>query len=644
MMQSYLKRYLGIFFIAAVIVPSIILSLMAVRAVNHEEAYIEMSLKKTFFEEADHTVILISSIMKEIEKELISTLETSLNNDIPSSFSNWEDHSDLVGIPFLLSVKKEILWPDIRNSLSKDEMAFLENNWEFFSDQKPIPVYENIVDAYKDTILVESEKLKQKKNLAAKKKELKSGYASNEVDKDMGLHQAQHSSQYANIEKQQVMNTFQTSKPVRKEVYKKAKGKGDVISYRTVMLNDSLDSVQQVDQTQELESILITEKLKFSEIIKNKATGIIPRFIEGELKHFFWKRDKSGKIVGCLINEEALKKKILNTLPNMITRLRILVILDENGDPLIFPKESHDQDWKRPFVSREIGEFLPRWEAAFYLSNPDLIRSRARFTSTVMYTLIFIMFISVLAGGFLVLKSLFEEIKLARQKTTFVANVSHELKTPITSIHMFAEMLKEKRQPDVDKQQKYLNIIVSETERLARLINNVLDFFRIGQKKKHVYNKRIINLVDLVSEIMENQRVRLEHNGFDFSYSTSADEILVNADEESIKQALLNLLSNAEKYSDQTKMIETEIISEQGLSFVKIKDRGIGIHPASAKKIFQEFYRTDDSLASRVRGTGLGLTIARRIALAHGGDILYSPHEGGGSVFQLTLPMHRSLQ
>ena len=642
MMRAYLTRYLGLFFIAAVIVPSVILSLMAVRAVNHEEAYLEKRLEKTLLEEVDHTVILLKNILNEIEKELSLTLDSSFQNGALSVFAQWKKSSSLVEVPFLLSKEKEVLLPNINQSLTNDELVFLENNWEFFSDQKPIPVYENIVDAYKDTILVESKKLKQKNRLAEKKKEVTLGYNYKDADKNVSFSQARYSSQSANIEQQQALNTFQESEPVRKEVYKQAKGKGDVLSYRTVLLNDRNRVADDMEQTEKLQSILIAEEFKFSEIIKNKSEGIIPRFIEGKLRHFFWKKAENGRIAGCIINEEILKEKIINTLPNVITRLRILNILDENGNPLVRFDDKTDRDWKRPFVSREIGEVLPRWEAAIFLSNPDHIRSRAHFTSMIMSMLIFILFVSILAGGFLVLSSMYGEMKLAKQKTTFVANVSHELKTPITSIHMFAEMLKEKRQPDVKKQQQSLDIIVSETERLARLINNVLDFSRMGQKKKNIYSKRTVDLVELVKDIIETQKVRLEHNGFDVHFYVSCQELPVFIDAESIKQALLNLLSNAEKYSDNIKKIETEVLCEEGLAVVNIKDRGIGINPSSSKKIFQQFYRTDNSLTSRVRGTGLGLTIVQRIAQAHKGEILYFPHEGGGSIFQLRLPVHRS--
>ena len=226
-------------------------------------------------------------------------------------------------------------------------------------------------------------------------------------------------------------------------------------------------------------------------------------------------------------------------------------------------------------------------------------------------------------------------------KTTFVANVSHELKTPLTSIRMFAEMLKQGKQPDKEKQARYFDIMVSETERLTRLINNVLDFSRMDSGKKH-YNKKRVDISRLCLKLVENEHIRAEQNGFKISFKSTVRESkkgIVYADEEAIKQALLNLLSNAEKYSEKEKVINVETGQENNFLYIDVKDRGRGIPPRHGKKIFNEFYRIDDSLTSRVKGTGLGLSIARRIIRDHGGDINCFPTDGGGSVFRIKLPV-----
>ena len=254
-----------------------------------------------------------------------------------------------------------------------------------------------------------------------------------------------------------------------------------------------------------------------------------------------------------------------------------------------------------------------------------------------MWILILILFVSIVVGGVLVARSTYAEMRLAQQRTTFVANVSHELKTPLTSIRMFAEMLRDGRQPDEHKQKQYLDIMSAETERLTRLVNNVLDFSRMERGEKR-YAMRPIDLVTLCSSVVESQRTRLEHNGFEVTFTTDTDSLTANADEEAVKQALVNLLSNAEKYSTDVKEIEVSVKQEAGSAMIRVSDRGIGVPASEAEMIFQEFHRVDDTLASKVKGTGLGLTIARRIVKDHGGDIRYRARQGGGSVFEILLP------
>jgi signal transduction histidine kinase len=147
------------------------------------------------------------------------------------------------------------------------------------------------------------------------------------------------------------------------------------------------------------------------------------------------------------------------------------------------------------------------------------------------------------------------------------------------------------------------------------------------------------NLAAVATSIVESQRASLENNGFTLTLIAQDEHVFINADEEAIKQAMVNLLSNAEKYSDAVKEIEVSVSREGTRAMISVSDRGMGIPPGEAEKIFSEFYRVDDALTSRVKGTGLGLTIARRIARDHKGEIVYSSRDGGGSTFKIVLPL-----
>ncbi|MBU1473756.1 MAG: HAMP domain-containing histidine kinase, partial [Acidobacteria bacterium] len=342
-----------------------------------------------------------------------------------------------------------------------------------------------------------------------------------------------------------------------KKVYDTAKEMGQRTEQRTVSPGAGKVSSEETSDERR-ESLFISEPRKFSQIIGDRESGLIPRFIEEELTLLFWKRGDGQQITGCVLNDEELKARLLGRLSAIFTPTRILTLLDENGRPLITPDEDVQRDWRRPFAAREISALLPRWEAAVYLSDPGAVTARAQLTRMFLWILIGFFFLSIIFAGTYILQTLRTEMNLARQKTTFVANVSHELKTPLTSIRMFAEMLKEGRQPDPARRLKYLNLMVAETERLTRLINNVLDFSKMEKGKKQ-YNKARLDAALLVRDLLESQRVRFEHNGFTIGFSGSAGQAFIEGDEEALKQALLNLLSNAEKYSGERKDISVDI-------------------------------------------------------------------------------------
>jgi len=437
-------------------------------------------------------------------------------------------------------------------------------------------------------------------------------------------------------QEQQALAEFEQNDAARKRVYDEAAKKGQKAESRTVSPGTGFQ-LKAAAGVKRPESIYISEPKRFSEVTAGKDGGLIPRFIGDKLTLLFWKRQASGRIVGCVVEDAAAKSRLLGRLPAVYSPARILTVLDENGRPLVTPEGQGKRDWRRPLLAREVSEILPRWEAAAYPADPGALASQARSTRLLMGLLIAGMFVVIAASGTVILNTLRSEMVLARQKTTFVTNVSHELKTPLTSIRMFSEMLKEGRQPDVEKQRTYLGLMVSETERLTRLINNVLDFSKM-EKGKRTYSKSRLDVGVLAEAVVENERVRLEHDGFSVAFTNAAGPSVVEADEEALRQALLNLLSNAEKYSAASKSVEVEVWKTDGFIRIDVRDRGIGIPPSEAGKIFKEFYRVDQSLTARVPGSGLGLSIARRIARDHGGDIEYRPRDAGGSVFRFILP------
>lgn len=663
MKKPRLSSHLRLLFIVAVVIPAALLAFLAVRAINREEAFIERQYERTFSAELVHVVGLMTDELDRVREELDRTAPSVAADNARLPFAQWKEATPLVRTPFLLSPQFEILWPNPSSASSPDELAFINRNREFVTNQKEIPVYQNIAVVYQTEIAglaqlpsgaqVEAETkpgqvetrqaeaqpsaISKTMSMAEKKDENKAAGAPPATSQDRRKASPGPQPQEAqadSLKSQQAVRDFEENENIRQQVYQQARERGQQPTLRNVAPGAG---EARPEKGKRPESIFISEPKKFSQIIAGRESGLIPRFLGEDFSLFFWKKDGGGRIVGCVIEEAVLRARLTGRLPAAFTASRVLTVLDEAGRPLVTPREKQARDWRRPFVSREISALLPRWEAAAYLTDPGLIRSRVDLTAFVLWALVLTFLVSILAGGTLVLRTLRSEMDLARKKTTFVTNVSHELKTPLTSIRMFAEMLKEGRQPDPRRREQYLDLMVSETDRLTRLINNVLDFSRLEKGQKQ-YSSKLLEANRLAQDLVQSQRLRLEHNGFKVELRQAAEPVFVRADEEAIKQAVLNLLSNAEKYSEARQEIEVEVSSQGSLACLRVKDRGVGVPAAQAKKIFQEFYRADESLTSRTKGTGLGLPIARRIARDHGGDITYAPREGGGSVFELRLP------
>jgi signal transduction histidine kinase len=226
----------------------------------------------------------------------------------------------------------------------------------------------------------------------------------------------------------------------------------------------------------------------------------------------------------------------------------------------------------------------------------------------------------MIGGILLTYRNISREMKLARLKSDFVANVSHELRTPLALIRLYAETLELGRLSAKEKYQEYFRIIREESERLTSLINNILDFSRIEAGRKE-YDFKETNLAELVHSTLDSYRFQIEQNGFAYEENISPDIPPVNVDREAIARSLLNLVNNALKYSKDRKFVGVRLYRSNGRVNLEVTDRGIGISPNEQEKIFEKFYRCGDPLVHNVKGSGLGLSLVRHIARAHGGDV-----------------------
>jgi signal transduction histidine kinase len=389
-----------------------------------------------------------------------------------------------------------------------------------------------------------------------------------------------------------------------------------------------------------LPSKLAPEYSDFQSAVRGSAQGILARFVEDKLQVLFWTRPdpKSNWLFGLMLGPDELNKMALEALESVALDPSVrLAILNDKSRPVAREPEGFEENWKRPFVASEIGEVLPHWEVALYLSNPGQLTESARLVTLTLVLLIALALAAILAGGYFVAADTRRQLALAQKKTDFVSNVSHELKTPLTSIRMFADLLAEGRVKEPEKRDRYLRIISSESERLTRLVNNVLDFARLERNRK-VYEMRETDLHAVVERIWEAESGRLREAGFSVTWDAAPGPYRMVCDTDGVSQVLVNLIANAEKYATRRREITLRTGLEDGWFVAEVLDRGPGVPRGLEEKIFEAFFRADDSLASGVQGSGLGLTLARRIARDHGGDLTCHLREGGGTVFRFRIP------
>lgn len=246
----------------------------------------------------------------------------------------------------------------------------------------------------------------------------------------------------------------------------------------------------------------------------------------------------------------------------------------------------------------------------------------------------------VAAATLYAVQMILREAAEARKKVDFVSNVTHELKTPLTSIRMFVETLKLGRVQNKEQVDACLDTILQEANRLGTLIDHVLSFSRIENQVKK-YNPRPEDLAHVVRDTVNLFKAQMrEQDGVIRLFVLPGIPPQAEFDKDAIREVLLNLLSNAVKYSGEEKFVTVRAGFDQDRNelFIEITDRGIGIDPVDHARIFEKFYRVDEALTRKVDGTGLGLTISLEIVKAHGGRIEVDSARGKGSRFIVYLP------
>ena len=315
------------------------------------------------------------------------------------------------------------------------------------------------------------------------------------------------------------------------------------------------------------------------------------------------------------------------------TSFMTITVSDENGRVLYSNGSPQNTDLLETNFDRP----LSSWKARVGLKNTNLDQlARNGFLHSFGATVLVLL---VLLGGIvLTVRATDREARLAQAKSDFVANVSHELKTPLSLLSLFSEILELGRVKNEEKKIEYYRIMRHESLRLNKIIDNILDFSKIEAGRK-TYNFEEGDVGEVIEKVLASYRYQIVNSGFDIHTNMQPDLPPVLIDREAMSQAISNLVDNAIKYSRDVKQLSiTTKTSGTDLS-IEMADRGIGIPRAEQAKVFEKFYRVGNGLVHDVKGSGLGLSLVKHIIEAHKGTISVESDVGKGTRFTIRLPL-----
>ncbi len=395
------------------------------------------------------------------------------------------------------------------------------------------------------------------------------------------------------------------------------------------------------------------------------------RFLAHELM-----RLAPGKVDDVLVQAEQLAAEFLETTPRLdvrpVLRATLLAAVWQTGSPggrvlalyttqgvsgrletilrgqpaaegihvAIHPPDAALHDESSALVALPIGEALPGWTLALSLTEEGALQTAAdRKTTAYLWTGI----LAVTAMGLIAVwlaRAFGQQVQLAQLKNDLVATVSHELKTPLTSMRVLVDTLSESDHLDETTTREYLQLVAQENARLSRLIENVLTFSRL-QRNKQTFDFAPIAPAAVAENALAAMHERCRQPGCVLETRIAPDLPAIRGDLDALVMVVINLLDNAWKYTGEDKQILLSAAARNGHVEFAVTDNGCGLSPRERGRIFERFYRVDQRLSRTTEGCGLGLSIVREIVAAHGGRVEVSSEVGCGSTFTVKIPALR---
>jgi signal transduction histidine kinase len=374
--------------------------------------------------------------------------------------------------------------------------------------------------------------------------------------------------------------------------------------------------------------------------INNGISGISINSAELVAVYLLWDKIngvQTGMLIDFPVYLKSISEKLIRKLdPNSSINVKI----EDNNGKLIFSRVIKEGNG---YISFPFPENLPKWKLLLSENRPGFVAILFKAGSGI-YLFIFILIALFMILGFVfTIYTLNIELRLNKLKSEFISNVSHELKSPLTSIRMMTEMLHHNRVQTEERKSAYYSAMLEESEHLSHLIDNILDFSRMEDDRKK-YEFTDLDLDELLQKFLESIRESLPEPGFDIRYSCPDRVPLIQADKNAILQVFYNLVDNAMKFSGTSREIDINLLSKDDELLFCVKDYGIGISSKDQARIFDRFYRGDEPQRLSIKGSGIGLTIVKKITEAHKGYLTLESRPGEGSTFCVHLPINKNTE
>ncbi|MCM8541019.1 MAG: HAMP domain-containing histidine kinase [Lentisphaeraceae bacterium] len=410
--------------------------------------------------------------------------------------------------------------------------------------------------------------------------------------------------------------------------------------------NQYVDVQQQTSEPQVEQQIVLKGNRNRSYIntlnvkpLVESTTGWYSWFQGKGLNFILWKRNEMDQIIGYELNRDKMIEAVIETLPKSTTNKSQHFQLNNATGILHCWGDFQPTAELQPIAELSLSAPLQSWKLYCYFNDSHLAMASSK---TILYN--YVLGGSILGILIAILCIYFyrensRQLRESSEKVNFVNQVSHELKTPLTNIRMYAELLDRNLSEENAKAQKQLGVIVSESQRLSRLISNVLSFAQ-KDKKTLKLNIRKVELGPFLQNVVNYYTPVLERKNIKISLETESN-LDLQADSDALEQIFGNLFSNVEKYVPQNGEVRVNSKQEQNFILISVCDNGPGIPTKQREKIFDSFHRVSNELSDGISGTGIGLTISRDLARLHGGDLILLDSEKGAS-FQLSLPINKA--